>query len=62
MVSGPSGVHGQHVLFVATLIFQEKEVVLCQSTEDLIALETGLKAPCALFHHVLVMALFLKIT
>ena len=48
MVSGPSGVHGQHVLFVATLIFQEKEVVLCQSTEDLIALETGPKVQCVL--------------
>ena len=55
MASGPFGAPGQHVLLVATSIFQEKEVVLCHYMVDSIALEAGLRVPCAQFPHVQVM-------
>ena len=55
MVSGHYGAPGHHALLVATLIFQGKEVVLCPSLEDSIALEAGLRVPCAQFPHVQVM-------
>ena len=55
MACGHNGVTGHRVLLVATLIFQGKEVVLCPSLEDSIALEAGLRVPCAQFPHVKVL-------